>query len=62
VPALLVLDRLHALALDRVCDDDRRLAAGRDRLGVGGVDLLDVVAVDLDRVPAERAGALHVPL
>ena len=34
----------------------------RRRLGlaVGGVDLLDVVAVDLDRVPAERAQAVRV--
>src|SRR5581483_6736874 len=60
VPAFLVLDRLDALALDRPGDDHGRPAAGRRRLRVRGVDLLDVVTVDLDRVPAEGAGALDV--
>ena len=56
MPALLVLDRLHALALDRPRDHDGRLPRRRRRLGVRGVHRLDVVAVDLDRVPAERLG------
>src|SRR5439155_14531320 len=62
VPAVLVLDRLDALALDRARDDDGRLTRRRRRLRIGGVDLLDVVAVDLDRMPAERRRALHVAL
>ena len=57
VLAVLVLDRRDALALLRAGDDHGRLAGGGDRLGVGGGDLLHVVAVDLDRVPAERLGA-----
>ena len=48
-----VLDRLDALALLGAGDDRRRLALGRLGLRVGGLDLVDVVAVDLDRVPAE---------
>ena len=56
----LVLDRLDALALDRVRDDHRRLAGRVPRLGVGAVDRLEVVPVDLDRVPAERLGPLRV--
>ena len=62
VPARLVLDRLDPLALDRARDDDRRFAGRRGRIAVGGVDLLDVVAVDLDRVPAEGTSALQIPL
>ena len=58
VPALVVLDRGHALALQRSREDRRRLAGLRLGLRVRAVDLLDVVAVDLDRVPAERAGPL----
>ncbi len=62
VPAVLVLDRLHALALDRSRDDRGRLPGGRDRFGVRSVDLLDVVPVDLDRVPAERPRPSEVAL
>ncbi len=54
VPAVLVLDLRVALALDRLGDDRGRLARRRLGLLVGRVDLLDVVAVDLDRVPAAR--------
>src|SRR6185312_9143359 len=54
VPAVLVLDLRVALALDRARDDRRRPAGRRLGLTVRGVDCLDVVAVDLDRVPAER--------
>ena len=57
-----VLDRLDALALLGLGDDDRRLALGLARLGVGGVDRVVVVAVDRDRVPAERLGAADVGL
>jgi hypothetical protein len=60
VPALLVLDRLHTLALDRLGDDHRRRSLGRDRLCERRIDRLDVVAVDLDRVPAESLGPLRI--
>ena len=54
VPAVLVLDLRVALPLDRLGDDRGRLARRRLGLLVGRVDLLDVVTVDLDRVPAAR--------
>ena len=38
-------------------DDERRLIRLRQRLAVGVVDLAQVVAVDLDGMPAERPGA-----
>jgi hypothetical protein len=60
VESVLVLDGGDALALDRARDDDRRLSLRLDRLRVGAVDRLDVVPVDLDRVPAERLGAPDV--
>src|SRR4029453_9312106 len=60
VPAALVLDRLDALALDRPRDNQGRAARRLGGLAVGAVDLLDVVPVDLDRVPAEGAGPLDV--
>ena len=60
VLAGLVLHRRDALALLRAGDDHRRPARRRDRLVVGGGDRLDVVAVDRDRVPAERLGAAPV--
>ena len=56
----LVLDRRHALALLRAGDDRDRLAGGGLGLGVGGLDRLDVVAVDRDRLPAEGLDAAHV--
>ena len=59
VPPVLVLDLLDALALDRARDDRRRLA-GLERLLVRAVDRVDVVAVDLDRVPPEGARAIRV--
>jgi hypothetical protein len=52
VEAVLVLDRRDALALDRARDDRRRPAGRGLGLDVGAVDRLDVVAVDLDRMPA----------
>src|SRR5580765_4150184 len=55
VPAFLVLDGLDALALDRAGDDHRRPSLRLLGLLVRAVDLLDLVTVDLDRVPAERA-------
>ena len=55
-----VLDGLDALALLRARDDHGRLAGRLARLGVGGVDRGVVVAVDRDRVPAERLGPLDV--
>ncbi len=60
VPARLVLDRLDALALDRARDDHRRHALHRGGLAVGALDRADVVAVDLDRVPAERLRPVRV--
>jgi len=53
VPAGVVLHVAHALALDRLGEDHGGLAL--DGLGflVGGLDLLEVMAVDLDDVPAE---------
>ena len=60
VPAGLVLDRLDAFALDRAGDHDGRLARGAGSLRVRTVDRLDVVAVDLDRLPAERMRAVAV--
>ena len=56
----LVLDGLDAAALQRARDDRGRPLADRLRLRVGALDLLDVVAVDRDRVPAEGAQAAHV--
>ena len=55
MPAVLVLDGLHALALDRPRHDDGRAAGNLCRLPERAIDLLDVVAVDFDRVPAESA-------
>ena len=60
VLARLVLDRLHALALLGARDDRRRPAGGVLGLGVGGLDLVHVVAVDRDRLPAERLDPAHV--
>src|SRR5439155_26272011 len=56
VPTVLVGHLAHAIALDRPCDDDRRPAAHRAGLGVGSVDRLWVVPVDLDCAPAEDLG------
>ena len=60
VPAVLVLDRLDALALDRARHDHRRAACRLSRFLVGAIDLLDVVSVDLDRIPAEGPRALDI--
>ena len=60
VEAVLVLDRLHALALDRLGHDHGRRARRLEGLGVRGVDRLHVVAVDLDRMPAEGLRPLRV--
>jgi hypothetical protein len=59
VPPVLVLDLLRALTLDRTRDDHDGLAR-LERLRVGAVDRLHVVAVDLDRVPAEGARPVRV--
>ena len=63
--AVLALEVLHlasSLALLRPRDDDGWAALGVRRLGERAVDLLDVVTVDLDCMPAVRAGALRVRL
>ena len=61
----LVLDRLDALALLGAGQDHGGLAGGGHGLGEGGVDGVDVVAVELDDVPAEGGElglvGLHVP-
>ena len=57
-----ILDRLYAAALQCARHDRGRAALGRLRLGVGGLDRVDVVSVDHDRVPAERADPLGVAL
>ena len=58
MPAVLVLDGRYALALQRRGEDSRRPAGQRRGVRVRLVDRLDVVAVDLDRVPPERTRAL----
>ena len=60
VPAFLVLDRLHPLALDRARDDGGWTAGRCERFLVGAVDRVDVVSVDFDRRPAVRFRAPHV--
>ena len=60
VPAVLVLDLRVALPLDGSRDDRGRTAGRGLCLAVRSVDRLDVVPVDLDRVPAERLEAPRV--
>ena len=60
VPAVLVLDFGETLALDRPGDDHGRLFGVRQRLAVRPVDGAEVVAVDDDRVAAERLHAAAV--
>ena len=60
VPVELVLDLLDALALERVRDDHGRLTVGVERLLVCAVDLLEVMSLDLDRLPAEGLCPLRV--
>ena len=49
-----------AVALDRAGDDHRRTTGGRHGLVERAVDLLDIMAVDLERVPAVGLGARGV--
>src|SRR5437762_13648148 len=49
-----------ALALDRLRDGHDGLPRSVGRFGVGAVDRVAVVAVDLDRVAAERPRAVRV--
>src|SRR5690242_19749477 len=60
VPAVLVLDRLDAAALDRARDDRGRATRRRQRLLVRAIDRVYVVTVDLDRRPAGRLDAPRV--
>jgi hypothetical protein len=60
VSAVGVLDRLHPAALVGSSHDDRRPIGGHDRLLVGVVDRVDVVAVDLDRPPSAGLCAVAV--
>ncbi len=57
VPALLVLHGCDALSLQGGGEDRGRPVVSRGCFRVGAVDLLDVVTVDLDRMPSERARA-----
>ena len=58
--AVLVFHRLDPFALQRAGKDHRRPSSGPFGLLVGGLDRVDVVAVDLDRVPPEGACARGV--
>ena len=58
--AVLVFDGLDAFALQGPGQDHRRLTARLGGLAIGGVDRVDIVTVDLDRVPAERFGSSRV--
>jgi hypothetical protein len=60
VLARLILDGPDALALLGAGEDRGRPSARGFRLRVRGLDRIDVVAVDLDRVPAERVQARGV--
>jgi hypothetical protein len=60
VSALLVLDGADAPALVRPGDDGRGLIFAVASLGIGGFNRGDVVAVNLDRAPAERPGPAGV--
>ena len=60
VKPVLVLDGGDALALDGARDDQCGHPCRCRRLRERAVDRLDVVTVDRDRVPAERAGARDV--
>jgi hypothetical protein len=57
VEAVAVLDGLDAAALVGAGNDGDGTGLVARRLAIGAVDLRDVVAVDLDRDPAERPGA-----
>jgi hypothetical protein len=58
----LVLHGLDAATLLRAREDHARAAGRLDRVAVGAVDRVEVVSVDLDRVPPERLGAVSVAL
>ena len=62
VPRVLVFDGRDAVALERSRQDHRRTPGDRARLGVGIEQRVDVVAVDDDGVPAERAPLRRVRL
>ena len=57
VPTFFVLDCLNSLAFDRPGNDHSRAPVYRERFLIRAVDGLDVVAIGLDRCPAERLGA-----
>ena len=57
VPAVLVGHERKAVALLRLGDEAGRLFLLSQRLGVGAIDGVEIVAVQLDGVPAEGAGA-----
>src|SRR5579875_3169939 len=57
VPAITILEERNAAPLDRPGDDEGGGITRLAGLGVGPVDLIEVVAVDLDGMPAEGAGA-----
>jgi hypothetical protein len=57
-----VLDLGDTAPLHGSRDDHRGLPARPHRIRERGIDRLDVVAVDRDRAPAERAGALDIDI
>src|SRR5579885_3003286 len=60
MPAILVLDLRESLALDCFGDNERRLLVLLRRLDVGCLNLIEVMAVNFNGMPAERAGACSV--
>ncbi len=60
VVAVLVLHRRDALPLHRARDENRGLSRRRDGPTERGVDRVEVVAVERDRIPPERLGARDV--
>src|SRR5262245_57646367 len=60
MPAVFVLDLREAFAFQCPGDDDGRLACGLACPGKGGVDLLDVVAIDQYRESAEGLRPLTI--
>jgi len=60
VEAVAVLHRGDAAPLARACHDRHGAAVAVRRRAIGPVDLAQVVAVDLDRVPPERPQPLGV--
>src|SRR5436305_8579591 len=61
VVTTLILDLSCAPTLERAGKYDGRPIARRDRFAVRLIDCVEVVTVDLDRMPAKRSGPRRVP-